>query len=90
MAYPARPARDNFYALSEVTVEKADNIRLQDISLAYNFDKAIIKSLPFQSVSVYMYLNNVAMIWKANKAGLDPDYETTPRMRISAGLRINL
>ncbi len=53
-------------------MEKADNIRLQDIRLGYTFKKC--PGLPFQDMNAFVYLNNVGIIWRANKSGLDPDY----------------
>jgi TonB-linked SusC/RagA family outer membrane protein len=73
MVYPANSSRDVFYQYSEVTVEKGDHIRLQDISLSYELDKGILKNLPFKSLSIYAYANNVGIIWRSNKLGLDPD-----------------
>jgi len=65
--------RDAFYRSAEVQVEKGDHIRLQDISLAYNIPVKP-KHKWLQSVKCYTYLNNLGIIWKANKQNLDPDY----------------
>lgn len=67
-------ARDAFYHYSEVLVEKGDHVRLQDVNISYNLDKARFKRLPFQQLNVYLYANNIGIIWRANKYGLDPDY----------------
>src|SRR5690606_14943196 len=37
MIYPAAATRDEFYSNSSVLVERGDHIRLQDISLSYQF-----------------------------------------------------
>lgn len=66
--------RDLFYNGSELNVKKGDHIRLQDISLSYTLAKSKWASFPFESTQFYLYLNNVGLIWKANKDGLDPDY----------------
>jgi TonB-dependent starch-binding outer membrane protein SusC len=58
--------RDNFYSSSSVLVEKGDHIRLQDIAVSYTFKKPQLK--------IYAYINNIGIIWKANRSGLDPDY----------------
>jgi TonB-linked SusC/RagA family outer membrane protein len=94
MQYPANPLRDAFYKNSEALIEKGDHIRLQDISLAYNFllrrnDKAI------RNMQLYLYANNIGLLWKANKYGIDPDYVAysnnillTPALRsISVGIK---
>ncbi|OJW45685.1 MAG: hypothetical protein BGO56_00465 [Sphingobacteriales bacterium 48-107] len=63
--------RDNFYAYSEATVEKGDHIRLQDINLSYNFSRSILGK--FSSFQVYAIANNLGIVWRANKKGLDPE-----------------
>lgn len=72
LSYPSDPQRDIFYNGSEVLVSKADQVRLQDFQMGYNFRfkrLSVVKHL-----RVYGYANNVGLLWKANKQGLDPDY----------------
>jgi TonB-dependent starch-binding outer membrane protein SusC len=77
MIYPlTRTERDDFFAASSVNVLKADNIRLQDIRIAYTIEKVNFKKLPWRSVQFYCYMNNIGMIWRANDQKLDPDYNT--------------
>ncbi|MBN8835739.1 MAG: SusC/RagA family TonB-linked outer membrane protein [Sphingobacteriia bacterium] len=67
--------RETFYNYSSVLVEKGDHIRLQDISVSYQFDsKMLAANKLFKSVQLYAYLNNLGLLWKANRSGLDPDY----------------
>lgn len=65
--------RNTFYQSSETLVEKGDHVRLQDITLAYNFTKNALKKLPFATLEIYSYVNNVGILWRANKFKLDPD-----------------
>ncbi|WP_158993856.1 SusC/RagA family TonB-linked outer membrane protein [Mucilaginibacter sp. L196] len=91
MVYPDYPSRDQFYQYSTATVEKGDNIRLQDISLSYSFTKKQYRQLPFDNVQIFVYANNLGIIWRANKLGLDPDNPTgypSPRS-ISFGFKTN-
>ncbi|MBA2250385.1 MAG: SusC/RagA family TonB-linked outer membrane protein, partial [Chitinophagaceae bacterium] len=74
IVYPSDNNRNDFYKGSSVLVEKADHIRLQDIQLSWDFDKTTVKKLPVQHIQFYIYANNLGLIWKANKSGLDPDY----------------
>jgi TonB-linked SusC/RagA family outer membrane protein len=74
LIYPAVTARDNFYAGSEATVEKGDNIRLQYINLAYNIAKTKTNNLPFKSIQLYLNCSNIGILWRANKQNIDPDY----------------
>lgn len=66
-------ARDIFYANSEVLVQKADHIRLQDIVISYDFVKEQWARLPVKNIHVYCNINNVGILWRANKFGIDPD-----------------
>jgi TonB-dependent starch-binding outer membrane protein SusC len=70
----ARTARDYyFYANSSILVEKADHIRLQDIVISYDFDKEQWARLLVKKAHVYCNISNVAILWRANKFGIDPD-----------------
>jgi TonB-linked SusC/RagA family outer membrane protein len=65
--------RDAFYQYSSALIDRGDHIRLQDIRLSYELDKSKIKGLPFSHLSVYSYINNLGIIWRANRDHLDPD-----------------
>jgi TonB-linked SusC/RagA family outer membrane protein len=75
-------ARDKFYNGSSATVLKGDHIRLQDISLGYDFDASNWKSIPLKQIQLYLYANNLGILWKANKDGLDPDLIPGPGERL--------
>ncbi len=66
--------RNSFYRFSSALIQKGDHIRVQDITIDYNIDKKLWPKMPFSGLKIYGYLNNVGIIWKANKVGLDPDY----------------
>ena len=74
MLYPPfNSNRQTFYNNSSALIDKGDNIRLQDISISYDVNKAQLKSFPFDHVQLYLYVNNIGILWRANKDGLDPD-----------------
>ncbi|WP_336834469.1 SusC/RagA family TonB-linked outer membrane protein [Sphingobacterium siyangense] len=81
--------RDDFYKYSEVLVEKGDHIRFQDIRLDYMFSNK--QNLPFRTMGLYAYANNIGLIWKANKQHIDPDYRNIPLpLTLSLGIKIGL
>lgn len=83
-------ARDSFYNLSTATVQKADNIRLQDISLSYEFGKNVLQHLALSKLQVYLYANNIGIIWKSTKTGFDPDYpvfDYPPTRTVAVGVK---
>ncbi|WP_206367055.1 SusC/RagA family TonB-linked outer membrane protein [Sphingobacterium sp. SGG-5] len=88
MVYPANNVRDMFYARSEANVRRADLLRLNDIRLAYSFDIGRGGNVGCQ---VYVTVNNVALLWTANKDGIDPDYSNMPPARnYNLGVKLNL
>nr|WP_199080319.1 SusC/RagA family TonB-linked outer membrane protein [Pedobacter sp. ASV19] len=91
---PATPnyLRQNFYTYSDVLVDKADHIRLQDINLAYTLPKNIVSKLNCTGIQFYLYANNLGLIWKANHFNLDPDYQLSgpPPRTLSLGCKIDL
>jgi TonB-linked SusC/RagA family outer membrane protein len=84
---PSMPAttdlnRDNVYLYSSALVQKGDNIRLQDVNLSCRVNR---------HWTMLAYADNLGLLWKANKAGLDPDYLTLKLpVTLSLGLRLNL
>jgi len=95
---PSQPAsidyaRDNFYTAASLLIRKADNIRLEDINLTYDFSKERSRWLPFRQLQVYLYANNLGILWKADKGPVDPDYSSIaypPLRTIAAGIRVTL
>jgi TonB-linked SusC/RagA family outer membrane protein len=92
LIYPNNSYRDVFYASSTDVVYKGDNIRLQDIRISYQVNRADFQHFPFKSIQIYSYINNVGILWRANKDRIDPDAGTQllPATRtFSIGLNAN-
>ncbi|MBO9200971.1 MULTISPECIES: SusC/RagA family TonB-linked outer membrane protein [Niastella] len=91
MVFNESAYRSNFYAYSDVLIEKGDHFRLQDIQLSYQVNKSETRWLPINQFRIYLYANNLGILWKANHAGIDPDYISgipAPRT-IAAGVKID-
>lgn len=71
MVYPANSSRDRFYTNSEALIDKGDHIRLKYIALSYDW---IRSGLPLKRISFHFNVNNIGILWRSNKDGLDPDY----------------
>lgn len=67
LVYPLNVNRNTFYQNSEALVLPGDHIRFQDISLSYRFTFK-----PFK-LELYGYVDNIGIIWRKNKWGLDPE-----------------
>jgi len=65
---------DALYANSSILVERGDHIRLRDARLGYQLNKNDVKSLPFKNIQLFLYANNLGMLWKYNDKGIDPDF----------------
>jgi TonB-linked SusC/RagA family outer membrane protein len=74
LIYPSSTYRTALYTYSNVLVENAANIRLQDLRLGYTLSKDL--HLPFRNLNVFTYINNIGILWRANKYHIDPDYPT--------------
>jgi TonB-linked SusC/RagA family outer membrane protein len=77
MNFPAGITRDEFYDNSEVLVEKGDHIRLQDLQCSYDWTNTHLFKLPVPLIRLYGYVNNVGILWRANRQGIDPDAALT-------------
>lgn len=88
--YPANSNRNRFYAGSAILVEKADHIRLQDVSISYDLSGISTIKKIFNTLQVYGYMNNLGIIWKANKKGIDPDYATYGAIPNSRGYSLGI
>jgi len=84
LMYP-NPSSEGFYQYADINVLRADHIRLQEVNLAYSFNKTI---KGFKSLTVYGNLQNLGIIWRANKQGYDPDTYDTPRP-LTYGIGVN-
>jgi hypothetical protein len=88
----ASNSRDQVYLYSNLLVERADHIRLKDIRLSYDMSRRLCKKIQAERVQWYLYINNIGILWKANKYGIDPDYGSylipAPRT-IAAGITMD-
>lgn len=97
LVYPSNAQRNNFYRYSEVLVNKADHIRLEDLRISYTLPNKNGKRRLFENAQLYLYGSNLGIIWRANKLGVDPDITETlgssilpAPFTLSAGFRVSL
>lgn len=93
---PALPQNANsqyhfFYSNSSDLVNRADNVRLQDLRMSYTLDRSRFPKLPFRRTEIYGYANNLGLIWKASNDSMDPDFlGMRPLRSIAFGIRLEL
>jgi TonB-linked SusC/RagA family outer membrane protein len=89
MVYPNDLNRDYFYNNSEALVTRGGQIRLQYVNLSYAIMKSQHKAMPFTNLRLYAVGNNLGILWRANRYGIDPDYSNSqipPPRSLSVGL----
>jgi TonB-linked SusC/RagA family outer membrane protein len=93
---PSEPAtrdanRDTFYRNSAVLIEKGSHIRFQDIRLGYQVQKISSGFLSaFDRAEIFLYANNLGMIWKATDSDWDPDFGwAIPRKSLALGISLD-
>jgi TonB-linked SusC/RagA family outer membrane protein len=72
LVYPANASRDSFYQNSEILIESADHVRVQDVQVGYEFRGTLLKSIKLSRLKLFSYANNLGLLWTKNKYGLDP------------------
>lgn len=90
MIYPANANRDNVYRFASIHIQKADVIRLEDLNLSYSISGEGT-SLPIQQLRLYLYASNLATLWYANKADIDPYFNNIPKQprTVALGVSVN-
>lgn len=79
MVYPNPYGRDQFYQYSSALISKGDLIRLRTVELSYRLPGGAGKKLPFRDMVLSLHIQNGGLLWKANKYGLDPEYQNLQR-----------
>ncbi|ERJ57936.1 SusC/RagA family TonB-linked outer membrane protein [Sphingobacterium paucimobilis] len=89
--YPLNNNRDMFYKYAEVLTARADNIRLQYISLDYVLPEKTVARMGCSLVRFFCTASNLGLLWRKNTDGIDPDYPETdiqPSRTFSLGVNI--
>lgn len=63
------PYEDQFYGASSARVISGDHIRLEDIRLDYRISSGKV----LRNILIYCNINNLGIIWRANKFSIDPE-----------------
>ncbi|MFC3199524.1 SusC/RagA family TonB-linked outer membrane protein [Parapedobacter deserti] len=82
MVYPNSAMRDNFYLRSEVLVERGDHVRVQDVQFDYRFPEHVCSRMGIAQLRTYVYAANPGILWRANRHGIDPDFQFNPNTNI--------
>lgn len=80
---------------SSNSIVKADFIRLQEIMLGYHLPEGVLKSNTVKNLWVSLQLQNLGLLWRSNKLGMDPastavDGRPLAQRPLTYGLAVNL
>ncbi len=86
----AYSAYNNYYRYSDRSITDASFIRLQNVSLAYQFPSSFLEKLRLKSLKLYIQAQNLFVI--SNYKGWDPEtaFSLPPLQTITFGLNITL
>lgn len=92
--YPLTNARrDNFYRDASVNVFRGDHLRLQQLRLNYTLPGIFSQKAGIRKCEVFTTASNLGLLWRANKAGLDPEYDNNsaypPPRSFAAGINLS-
>lgn len=91
LVYPIDEQRDEFYSMSEATVENGSHIRLNDIKLSYSVDGKRLAGKIIRGMDLYCYVDRLNwMIWRKNKRGIDPEYPDGFKLPVQVSFGINI
>ncbi|MCK7554028.1 TonB-dependent receptor [Chitinophaga sedimenti] len=83
---------DRFHQYMTYLIENASHVRMQEVNLTYNLNKANLTRLHLQHVQLFAQGNNLFTIY-ANKAKEDPEYPLgtmRPQPTVTLGLKVSL
>ncbi|MCJ8208835.1 SusC/RagA family TonB-linked outer membrane protein [Mucilaginibacter sp. RS28] len=75
MFYNYSQRNTDFYTKADINVVSASYLKLRDASLAYNLNPSVTKWLKIESAVLRLQVSNI-LLWKANKYGIDPEYQS--------------
>lgn len=79
----------DYYVNADINVISASYVKLRDITLSYDLSSALLGHLSVQKVNLFVQTGNL-MVWKANKAGIDPEYPASARANQVYSLGLNV
>ena len=76
----------NYYTVSDINVLDASYVKLRDATLSYSLPKSILSKLKVSNLTFRGQISNV-MLWKANHAGIDPEFQNAIGGSVAGGAR---
>ncbi|MEJ2884602.1 SusC/RagA family TonB-linked outer membrane protein [Pedobacter sp. GR22-6] len=64
----------NYYTYGDLNVLDASYIKLRDVTLSYRLPKSVLSNIKVSDITFRMQVSNL-MLWKANRYGIDPEFQ---------------
>lgn len=64
----------SYYAYADINVLNASFLKLRDVTFSYNLPDLLVKKIKADQITFRGQISNL-MLWKANKDGIDPEYQ---------------
>jgi TonB-linked SusC/RagA family outer membrane protein len=75
-----------YWTFADLNVLDASYIKMRDITLAYTLPQSALSKIGIYGVTLRAQLSNL-MLWRANKFGIDPEFQFSGVPGVSAGSR---
>lgn len=79
----------SYYTLGDINVVSASYVKLRDITLSYDFSTDLLRRLDIGGLNIFIQGTNY-LLWKANKFGIDPEYQFSDRGGRSYSIGLNV
>jgi len=76
----------SYYTMANRNVIDASYIKLRDVTLAYGLPKVLLSRLKVSDLTFRAQVSNI-LLWKANKAGIDPEFHNALGGQVVGGIR---
>jgi hypothetical protein len=76
-----------YWTFADLNVLDASYIKMRDITLAYTLPQSALSKIGIYGVTLRAQLSNL-MLWRANKFGIDPEFQFSGVPGVSAGSRV--
>lgn len=66
-----------YYTQGDINVVSAAFVKLRDVSLSYDVSRKLVSRAKLSGVRLRLQVSNL-MLWKANRYGIDPEFQDAP------------
>lgn len=94
LSSPTSIAESQSYLYSDILVDNAGHLRIEDVNIAYSFSNSSLSKIGVKDLTLYMYAKTNKAFFTRNRWGVDPEYANTllgqPKGHISFGIKFGI